>query len=82
MRLFTNNPIPNNWVSLNGTVRTQTAAQQELVATPLFQASLAIYMATWSRGKPSAGRKLTELNQAMQTAYENNQAEQPFAPRP
>lgn len=75
MPFLTNNPAPNTWVSINGTVRAETQRQQVLVDSLPFKISLALYLAAKNQDFHTAGARLIELNRVMQKAYDIDMSE-------
>lgn len=68
MKFFASNPT--TWVAKDGTVRTETAAQRELVATLAFQIALGLHKKAVEKDLPSDDR-LGRLNQALESAKDS-----------
>ena len=78
MPLFTPHRTPNTWVSATGTIRAETHSQHRLIATPMFQLSLTLYRSALAHGLLTAESRRTELNVAMQNAYEQDGLKPPL----
>ena len=68
MKLFNSSMVPNPWVSDDGTVRTETESQRELVATWAFKIELALYIKAFQNNLPREGR-LARLNKQLEDVF-------------